>query len=200
MPQLSKVCSALLVLLSVIFIGSLATACMDLLVYLLHVFFGLPVNWGLVGRWAGHILQGDFIFRHIQQSAPISHENAIGWVAHYCIGISYAFIYCFITIKVLKKNLSLLSAVIFLLFLMLVPFLVEQPAMGAGYFASLTPHPWVARLITLASHLSLAIGIFMACLLEKALLKHSRLYSRTIGNQFSSWLRGSFSDPSHAIK
>ncbi|WP_456660735.1 DUF2938 family protein [Bradyrhizobium sp. JR3.5] len=42
------------------------------------------------------------------------------------------------------------------------PFLVMQPAMGAGFAASRTPHPWAARLQSLLTHAVFGVGLYAA--------------------------------------
>jgi Protein of unknown function (DUF2938) len=42
------------------------------------------------------------------------------------------------------------------------PFLILQPAFGAGIAASLTPRPNIARVRSLLTHLSFGLGLYLA--------------------------------------
>ena len=166
MPVKTKNRSYTTIFFSILFLGIFATACFDFWNYLLELCFGLTMDWSMIGRWVGHMFQGDFMLHHVPQSAPIPHESAIGWVTHYTIGITYAFLYCF-TMLALKRKPTLLNCVVFSWALMLFPFLLVQPAMGAGYFSHLATQPWDARLTTFSFHTIFGIGLFKACQLEK---------------------------------
>ncbi|MGY3486656.1 hypothetical protein ACVW1C_004539 [Bradyrhizobium sp. USDA 4011] len=50
------------------------------------------------------------------------------------------------------------------------PFLVMQPAMGAGIAASRTPQPWAARLQSLLTHAVFGVGLYAAGWLTRLLL------------------------------
>jgi Protein of unknown function (DUF2938) len=72
-------------------IGIGATVVMDLWAAFLKRFFGMRgLNYGLVGRWIGHFPRGHFVHDNIAQAAPVRGELAIGWGAHYAIGIVFA--------------------------------------------------------------------------------------------------------------
>src|SRR5690242_15256262 len=68
-----------------------ATAILDLFNLLQQRAFKAPVpDWGMVGRWIGHFPRGQFTHPSIAKAAPVAGERAIGWLAHYCIGIAFA--------------------------------------------------------------------------------------------------------------
>src|SRR5688500_16316300 len=72
-------------------IGAGATALMDLwVVFLKHVFGIRSFDYSLVGRWIGHFPQGRFMHACIGQAVPVRGEAALGWIAHYAIGIVFA--------------------------------------------------------------------------------------------------------------
>src|SRR5512134_3822527 len=53
--------------------------------------FGIPtLDYRLLGRWIGHFPRGRFVHERIAVSESIRGERAIGWVAHYAIGVSFA--------------------------------------------------------------------------------------------------------------
>src|SRR5690606_36556394 len=75
---------------SAIMIGVGATALMDLAA-VVRARFGAPFpDYGLVGRWIAHAARGQPAHKAIAQAAPVSGEAALGWIAHYVIGIAYA--------------------------------------------------------------------------------------------------------------
>jgi len=74
-----------------IVIGIIATAALDLWSLLLNRFANIPMaNWGMVGRWFAHMLRGRFRHDSIAAAEPVPNEVAIGWLAHYLIGILFA--------------------------------------------------------------------------------------------------------------
>ena len=53
--------------------------------------FGAPsLDYAMVGRWIGHLPRGRLTHPGIARSAPVAGERAIGWIAHYAIGIGFA--------------------------------------------------------------------------------------------------------------
>lgn len=65
-------------------IGVGATAIMDLWGVLQKRLFGMqPLDYALIGRWLGHLVQGRARHAAIASSPPVAGERVIGWVAHY---------------------------------------------------------------------------------------------------------------------
>ena len=72
-------------------IGCGGTAAFDIWALLLAYVFRQPKpNWGLVGRWFAHLAKGIFFHSDIAEAQAVPNETAIGWIAHYVIGIIYA--------------------------------------------------------------------------------------------------------------
>lgn len=143
-----------------ILIGVLATIGMDVWAAIAKHVLRLPTaDWALVGRWFGHMPDGIFVHRSIANSAAVKNELAIGWVAHYCTGIVYGVAYLGITRVFLANGPSLVSALVFGMATLVAPWLIMQPGMGAGVFASKVPRPGVIRLVNLSMH-----GVFALCL------------------------------------
>src|SRR5690606_30103094 len=76
--------------LRVALIGIGATAVMDLWLLLLKRLKVPTLDLALLGRWAGHVLQGRWAHDAIVRAAPIRGERALGWLAHYTVGIAFA--------------------------------------------------------------------------------------------------------------
>ncbi|MCB8813907.1 DUF2938 domain-containing protein, partial [Escherichia coli] len=78
-------------LLRAVLIGVGATLVMDLWALLLKRLFNAPsLDYAMVGRWIGHLPRGRLTHPGIARSAPIAGERAIGWIAHYAIGVLFA--------------------------------------------------------------------------------------------------------------
>jgi len=148
-----------------VLIGSIATIGMDVWAAIAKHVLRLPTaNWALVGRWIGHMPGGRFVHSSIAGSPPIPNELAIGWITHYCTGMMYGVLYLSSVELLLSTGPTLVSALIFGLVTLAAPWLIMQPAMGAGIFASKAPHPGVARLMSLSMHLVFAVCLYGAWL------------------------------------
>ena len=150
-------------ILKIILIGVLACAVMDAWNLILFFIADITLDWHLLGRWIGHLMQGDFMLYGVDKLSPVLGENTIGWVGHYVTGVAYAFIYLFFMYKILKRRPSLLSAILVAWFFMFMPFCLYQPAVGMGYFASLAPNQLYAIIITISMHTAFGVGLYLGC-------------------------------------
>jgi hypothetical protein len=158
-------------LVRAILIGSGATVVMDLWALLLRHVLGIQsLNYALVGRWLGHIARGRVAHDGIGKAAPIAGEGAIGWTAHYAIGIAFAALLLAIAGLDWARAPSLLPALIVGLATIVAPFFVMQPAMGLGFAASKTPNPAQARLRSAATHTVFGIGLYASAVLTAVAL------------------------------
>ena len=152
-------------------IGIGATVVIDLWAQLSKRFWGIPLpNWGMVGRWFGHLPSGHFVHEDIAKASPVCGELAIGWTAHYAIGIVYATLLIAIKGAEWARHPTLLPALIFGLLTLVFPFFVMQPGMGAGVAASKTPNPNQARLRSIRTHTVFGIGLYGSALLLALLI------------------------------
>lgn len=150
-------------LLRAVLIGVGATLVMDLWALLLKRLFGAPsLDYALVGRWIGHLPRGRLTHPGIARSAPVAGERAIGWIAHYAIGIGFALLLLAIWGPAWAARPTRLPALIVGIATVAAPFLILQPGMGAGIAASRTPKPGVARLRSLMAHASFGVGLYLA--------------------------------------
>ena len=158
-------------LLRAVLIGVGATLVMDLWALLLKRLFGAPsLDYAMVGRWIGHLPRGRLTHPGIARSAPIAGERAIGWIAHYAIGIVFALLLVAIWGPAWAARPTLLPALIVGIATVAAPFLILQPGMGAGIAASRMPKPGVARLRSLMAHASFGVGLYLAGWLVAACL------------------------------
>jgi Protein of unknown function (DUF2938) len=150
-------------LVCILLTGAGATAFMDLSAIARQRVLGIPApNYGLVGRWMGHMPRG--VFRHdsIAAAPPVRREQLIGWTAHYLIGIAYAAILLGIWGLAWIRHPTLVPALIVGIGTVAAPFLLMQPGMGAGIAASRTPRPAAARLHSLTMHTAFGVGLYAA--------------------------------------
>lgn len=151
-----------------ILIGVGATAFMDLASVLRTRFFGTPFpDYAMVGRWVAHAARGRVFHDAIAKSAPVRGEAAIGWSAHYVIGVAYAALLVAVW-PAWPTQPTLPPAMVVGVGTVLAPFLIMQPGMGAGFFASRAPDPNAVRLRSLITHAIFGLGLYAAGLARLA--------------------------------
>jgi len=140
-----------------------ATAIVDLWTLLRRRLFGVPLpDYALLGRWLAHMRRGRFRHDAIKAAEPVSGERAMGWFAHYLIGVAFAAILpavwgiAWLRAPVPGPALAVGIATV------AAPFLLMQPGMGAGYFASRTPDPRAARVHSLVTHAVFGLGLYVS--------------------------------------
>ena len=155
-----------------IVIGAGATAVMDLWAAFLRRCFNVSsLDYALLGRWIGHFGRGRIRHESIGQAAQIRYERAIGWSAHYTIGIMFAaLLLAFAGVGWLRKP-TLVPPLLVSSITLVAPFLVMQPAMGAGIAASRTPRPNAARLRSVVTHTVYGLGLYGAARLWSVLVR-----------------------------
>ena len=142
-------------------IGVGETAIMDLWATFLRRCYRVhSLDYALLGRWIGHFARGKFRHQNIGQAPPVRHERIIGWTAHYTIGIGFAAVLLAISGLEWLQRPSLIPPLIVSSATLVAPFFVMQPAMGAGFAASKTPRPHVARLRSVVTHTVYGIGLY----------------------------------------
>ncbi len=143
-------------------VGLGATLFMDGCALALKRAFSIPsANYCLVGRWLCHMLKGTFMHASIATAPQQRGECAVGWIAHYAIGIVYALVLVALVSGSWLARPTLLPALLFGVGSVLVPYLVMQPAFGLGIAASRTPQPTQARLRSLIAHTSFGVGLYV---------------------------------------
>lgn len=148
---------------STLFIGIGATLAADLWAITRRRLFGVPApDWGLVGRWFGHMVHGHFRHERIAGAAPVCGERAIGWVAHYLTGMAFAGGLLAVCGTGWARHPTLFPALSLGLATVAAPFLLMQPGMGAGIAASRAARPGAARLQSLVTHAVFGLGLYAA--------------------------------------
>jgi hypothetical protein len=150
---------------SALFIGAGATLVTDLWTITRRRLFGTPLpDYGLVGRWLAHMALGRFRHERIAAAPPVPGERAIGWTAHYLIGIAFAGLLLAIPGLAWAREPTLGPALAFGIATVAAPFLLMQPGMGAGIAASRMPRPNAVRAQSLVTHTVFGIGLYAAAL------------------------------------
>jgi len=154
--------AAAIYLPSAVVIGLGATLFIDLWALFLKRAFGTPsANYCLVGRWFRHMPEGRFMHANIANSTQKSFECAVGWIAHYVIGVIYGLVLVALASVDWLTRPTFLPALLFGVGTVLIPFLVMQPSFGLGIAASRTPNPTQARLRSLMAHTAFGVGLYV---------------------------------------
>ena len=75
-----------------ILVGVGATFTIDCFTFIISLFGNSPRGILFVGRWMAYMPQGKFLHHTVIETPAIANELIIGHVAHYCIGITFAFL------------------------------------------------------------------------------------------------------------
>ena len=152
------------IVLRMVLIGVGATMLMDIWAILLRQ-FGIPsLNFAFLGRWIGHLPQGQWMHEGIARATPVRGERLIGWCAHYSIGVSFAALLLWTFGLSWARSPSLLPALCIGIVTVLAPLLILQPAMGAGIASSKTPTPVFNCIKSLVTHTVYGFGLYLAAL------------------------------------
>ncbi|MDP3137061.1 MAG: DUF2938 family protein [Burkholderiaceae bacterium] len=146
-------------------IGVGATATMDLWLLLLQRLGAPTLNFAMIGRWVGHLRRG--VFRHdsIATARPLRGELALGWLVHYATGIAFAALLVAVAGRGWTESPTVAPALCVGLVTVLFPWLVMQPAMGAGFASAKTKSPGQNRARSLVNHSIFGLGLYLAALL-----------------------------------
>src|SRR5690606_24638473 len=116
-------------------------------------------------RWLRYMPQGIFKHDNVAASPQKTSECAVGWIAHYTIGVMFALAFVLLATTNWLHRPSLLAPLLFGAGTVLVPFFIMQPSFGLGIAASKTPNPIQARLRSLMTHVVFGVGLYRQVLL-----------------------------------
>lgn len=147
-------------------VGFGATVLMDIWAVLLWKVFGQArPNWAPVGRWVRHLANGKVFHDNIGEAQPARHEQALGWIFHYAVGIAYGFLpVLFFGAQWLDTPRFIPAWIIGMVTIGAGWFLL-QPGLGLGVAASKTPAPGKVRLLNILAHTVFAAGLYGTALL-----------------------------------
>jgi len=144
-------------------IGVAGSALMDAWSAVLRRRFGIPtLDYRLLGRWIGHMAKGRMAHERITAAAPLAGEGILGWFAHYAIGVTFALVLVAICGPGWLAAPMPGPALVVGIGSILAPWLVMQPAMGAGVAAARSANPAGTRLRNLGSHTVYGLGLYLA--------------------------------------
>lgn len=156
---------------STLLIGTGATLVMDLWSLVRERWLGIPrPDYGLVGRWVGHMRHGRFRHAAIKAAPPLPGERWLGWGVHYLTGVAFAGLLLAGWGLHWVQAPTLAPALLVGVGTVAAPFLLMQPGMGAGVAARRTPNPAAARRQSLVTHAVFGLGLYAAGWLARALL------------------------------
>lgn len=112
------------------------------------------------------------VFFHdpIARSPPIPGELALGWLAHYSIGVTFAALLISVLGLRWARSPSFLPALVTGLVTVVAPLLFLQPALGDGVASSKTPTPVFNSLKSVVTHAVFGVGLYLAARLTASLL------------------------------
>ncbi|MEE4188576.1 MAG: DUF2938 domain-containing protein [Roseobacter sp.] len=147
-----------------VMMGVLATALMDVWAWVLHRLAGqaLP-NWGMVGRWVGH-LPSQVFHDAIADAPAVAREVPLGWAFHYAVGAVYGVVLAGLMGPAWLAEPTFLPAWIFSILMVGFGWFLLQPGLGLGWAAAKTPTPWKVRGLNLAAHTVFALGLWVGAL------------------------------------
>lgn len=150
--------------------GVAGSAAIDLWALGLRKAFGIAsLDYRFLGRWLGQIPRGRLFHQRIAASAPVRGERPLGWVAHYGIGIGFAAVLLLVARDGWASSPAPWPALGVGIGTILAPWLVMQPAFGAGIAGSKTPRPWQGRLRNLGTHTVYGLGLYGSAVVLAAL-------------------------------
>jgi hypothetical protein len=160
--------------LRTILIGAGATLVMDVWALLLKQFGVQSLNFALLGRWIGHLPKGRWVHHSIAQAEPVKGELALGWLAHYSIGIGFAVLLLSIFGLTWARSPSPSPALLVGIGTVVAPLFVLQPALGAGIASSKTPRPVFNTIKSLVTHTVFGFGLYLSALATAKLVSSGR--------------------------
>jgi hypothetical protein len=147
-------------------IGGGATVAMDIWAIILTVLFRQPrANWAPVGRWFYHLKSGRLFHETIADADAYGQELALGWLAHYGVGIAYGIVFALLVGPDWFAEPTLLPAWIWGIVTVAAGWFLLQPGLGLGWAASRTANPNKVRALNLAAHTVFGLGLWLTALL-----------------------------------
>jgi Protein of unknown function (DUF2938) len=157
-------------LLRALFMGVCATALLDVWAFVLNRLFGFGLpNWGLIGRWLGHMPAGRFTHDSIADSPSIENEKLAGWIFHYAVGVLFAAVTLALVGPAWVKSPTLFMPMLVGLVTVGCGWFVLQPALGAGMASSRKPDASRIRLLNIVGHTVFGFGLWFAAMAIRGL-------------------------------
>ncbi|PWA04478.1 DUF2938 family protein [Flavobacterium psychrotolerans] len=149
-----------------ILIGTGATIAIDCFTFMVSLFGKTPRDILFVGRWLACMPKGKFLHHTIIETPSIANELIVGRIAHYCIGITFAFLLIIIMYgeKWLLKP-TLCPALIVAIITLITPIFILQPALGFGIGFFNMPQQVQLISKTILIHAIYGFGLYLSAIL-----------------------------------
>lgn len=146
-----------------VLIGIGGSALIDAWSFVLRrAFHVATLDYAMLGRWIGHLARGRFFHQRIASAGPIRGEGPLGWVAHYSIGIAFAFVLLGIWGLDWAREPTIVPPLVVGVGSVVAPWFVMQPALGAGIAGAKTANPRAGRLRNLSTHFVYGVGLYVS--------------------------------------
>ncbi len=145
-------------------LGAGATALMDLWLMGLRRAGVATLDFALLGRWAGHLLQGRWRHESIAKAGAVRGERVLGWFVHYAVGLLFAALLLAWQGPAWLDAPRLAPALLLGLATVAAPLLLLQPAMGAGLAGRRKGPVGPNVLRSAANHLVFGLGLYLSAL------------------------------------
>lgn len=143
-------------------VGVGATIVMDLWLLVLKQLKIPTMNFAFLGRWVGHLFQGQLAHDAIGKAEPFQREVLFGWLAHYGIGIGFAGLLVAVCGTEWAREPTFIPALVIGMATVAAPLFIMQPAMGSGFASSKTPTPLFNSAKSFANHTVFGVGLYLA--------------------------------------
>ena len=145
-----------------VLIGVGATFTIDCFSFIISLFGNSPRGILFVGRWLAYMPQGKFLHHTIIETPSIANELIIGQIAHYCIGITFAFLLVKMFGEKWLSKPTLHPAFIIAIVTLIIPVFILQPALGFGIAFSNMPQQIHLLTKTVVIHTIYGFGLYFS--------------------------------------
>ncbi len=151
----------MLTLVKIILVGIGATFAIDCWTSLLSLFGVKSHGIIFLGRWLAYLPEGKYFHHTIIQTTPAANELIIGMIAHYCIGIGFAFLLKALYGKNWFEKPAIMPAIVIAVVTLVAPIFILQPALGFGIAFSKMPQPGILLFKICVIHLVYGLGLYL---------------------------------------
>lgn len=145
-----------------ILVGIGATFAIDIFTFIVSLFGSNPQGILFVGRWLAYLPKGIFFHKNIIETPSIANELIIGRIAHYSIGIVFAFLLLAMFGKKWLTKPTLVPALAIAFITFVFPIFILQPALGFGIAFSNRPEQGQLIMKSLLIHLVYGFGLYIS--------------------------------------
>lgn len=164
-------------ILKTVLIGVGATFAIDCFTFIVSLFGSATRGMIFVGRWLAYMPKGTFLHDTIIETSPAANEQLLGQIAHYCIGVTFAFLLVKMFGEKWLSKPTWRPAFVIALVTLLIPVFILQPALGFGIAFSNMPEQIHLIIKTIAIHTIYGCGLYFSAVFlnkitkEKIILK-----------------------------